>query len=109
MISCIGPNNDALILSASDGSEIKRFRLPANATSNFGTGWMPDSSAVTLIINDKGASNIWVYPIKRSKPYQLTNFSSGIIYRFALSPDGERLYLARGYPVQDAVLITNYR
>ena len=109
MISCIGPNNDALILSASDGSEIKRFRLPANVTSNFGTGWMPDSSAVTLIINDKGASNIWVYPIKRSKPYQLTNFSSGIIYRFALSPDGERLYLARGYPVQDAVLITNYR
>jgi Tol biopolymer transport system component/DNA-binding winged helix-turn-helix (wHTH) protein len=109
MISCIGANNEAIVTSADNGDEIRRFSFPTNATSNFGTGWLPDSSALTLIINEKAASNIWVFPLDRDEPRRLTNFTSGVIYRFAFSPDGSRLFLARGYPAQDAVLITNYR
>jgi Tol biopolymer transport system component/DNA-binding winged helix-turn-helix (wHTH) protein len=108
MISCIAAKSEAVIVSASDGSEIKRFQLPSNATTNFGTGWAPDGTGLALIINEKEASNIWIYPIKGGKPHRLTSFTSGMIFRFAFAPQTPRLYVARGYPIQDAVLITNY-
>jgi predicted ATPase/Tol biopolymer transport system component/DNA-binding winged helix-turn-helix (wHTH) protein len=109
MISCVGPNNEAAIISTADRKEIKRIRFPANSTFNYGTGWLPDSSAITLVVNEKTASNIWVFPIAGFEPRRLTNFTSAVIYRYALSPDGTHLYLARGYPEQDAELITNYK
>ncbi len=108
-VSCIAASNNILVLSASDGAEIKRMELPANAPMIFGAGWIPDSSGLALMVNEKGVSNIWVYPLTKGKPYMLTNFTSGLMYRFAFAPDGNRLYLARGYPTQEAVLITNYR
>jgi Tol biopolymer transport system component/tetratricopeptide (TPR) repeat protein len=109
MISCMAPRSEVVILSTSDNKEIKRFRYPGNATWNYGTGWLPDSSAVTLGLNEKTASNIWAFPINTDEPRPITNFTSGVIYRHAFSPDGTRLFLARGYPEQDAELITNYK
>jgi hypothetical protein len=38
----------------------------------------------------------------------MTGFTGGNIYRFEYSPDGSHIFLARGYPVQDVVLIKNF-
>lgn len=107
-LSCVTASEEVVIMST-DGTEIERFKLPANSTSNYGIGWLPNSRALGVIVMESGRSNLWSYPLNKGKPLRLTNFTSGTIYRYAFSPDGTRLYLARGYPTQDAVLITNYR
>ena len=108
-LSCVTAKEEAVIIST-DGREIERFKFPLapSTTSNYGIGWLPGSNALGVIINENGYSNIWSYPLTKGKPTRLTNFTSGIIYRYAFSPDGTRLYLARGYPTHDAILITNH-
>lgn len=107
-LSCVTVSDEVVILT-SDGHEIERSKLTPNVTSNFGIGWLPDSSALAVIRLDNGISNIWSYPMGGGKPKRLTNFKDGIIYRYTFSLDGTRLFLARGYPTQDAVMITSYR
>jgi hypothetical protein len=55
-----------------------------------------------------GISNIWSQPIEGGPPKHLTNFKSDLIFRFALSPDGRRLVLARGIQTRDVVLIRGF-
>ena len=111
LISCvhIGDRASIVVASASDGAEIERHPLPVFSTWNFGIGWTPDGSGLVYIGTEKGVSNLWIQPRDGSKPRPLTNFSSGIIYRYAFAPDGSKLYVARGYPTQDAILIKNFR
>ena len=110
LLSCISAEKyDIMIVSAADGSEVERHALPASATWNFGIGWTPDSSGLIYIVTEKGTSNLWIQPRDGGKPRSLTNFTSGIIYRYAFAPDASKLYVARGYPTQDAVLIRNFR
>jgi Tol biopolymer transport system component/DNA-binding winged helix-turn-helix (wHTH) protein len=110
LISCIDNEKlSILIVSARDGSEIERHTLPVFSAWNFGIGWTPDGTGLIYILTEKGTSNLWIQPRDGSKPHRLTNFSSGVIYRYAFSPDGSKLFVARGYPTQDAVLIRNFR
>jgi Tol biopolymer transport system component/DNA-binding winged helix-turn-helix (wHTH) protein len=110
LISCVSLKTpEVVVVSAADGAEVERHRLPVFATSNFGIGWTADGSGLIYIVNEKGTSNLWIQPRDGGKPRSLTNISSGIIYRYALSTDGSRLFVACGYPTQDAILISNYR
>lgn len=74
-----------------------------------GAKWHPDGEHVAYIHQASGVANIWLQPINGGSPTQLTNFTSGMIYNFAFAPDGKRLFLARGYPTRDAVLITGLK
>ena len=110
LLSCISTDKyDIMIISAADGSEVERHPLPVFATWNFGIGWTPDGSGLIYIVTEKGTSNLWVQPRSGGKQRSMTNFSSGIIYRYAFASNGSKLYIARGYPTQDAVLIRNFR
>lgn len=110
LLSCIDYEKAGIVIvSAADGSELERHPLPSFATWNFGIGWTPDGSGLIYIVNEKGTSNLWIQPRDGSKPRPLTNFTSGIIFRYAFAPDGSKLYVARGYPRQDAILIKNFR
>jgi len=108
MLSCIRGGSDAVILTAADGREMESFKLPYGADPNFGAAWKPDSTGLIVTTHEKNViSNLTVIPRDRSKPYNLTNFTSGTIYRFTFSHDGSHLLFARGYPTQDAILIRN--
>lgn len=110
LLSCVDyAKLGVVVVSATDGSEIERHPLPVFATWNFGIGWTPDGSGLVYIVTENWTSNLWVQPRDGSKPRSLTNFSSGTIYRYSFAPDGSKLYLARGYPTQDAILIRNFR
>ncbi len=110
MISCVSSlKPEIVIVSATDGAELERHPLPLSATWNFGVGWTADGSGLVYINNEKGVFNLWILPRDGSKPRALTNFTSGVIYRYAFANDGSKIYLARGYPTQDAVLIRNFR
>jgi DNA-binding winged helix-turn-helix (wHTH) protein/Tol biopolymer transport system component len=110
LLSCISYGNpEILVVSATDGAEVERHPLPVHATWNFGIGWTPDGAGLIYIIQEKGVSNLWIQPRDGSKARSFTNFTSGVIWRYAFGRDGTKLYVSRGYPTQDAILIKNFR
>jgi Tol biopolymer transport system component len=56
-----------------------------------------------------GVSNLLRQPIDGSPASQIANFTSGLIWRHAWSPDGKYLALARGNLAIDAILLTDLR
>jgi len=108
-LACVTDDDkEILIVSADDGSAVRTFDIPVFSTVNFGVRWTPDSSAIVFIHSDGEVSNLWLQPLNGGKPRQMTGFTGGNIYRFEYSPDGSHIFLARGYPVQDVVLIKNF-
>ncbi len=71
--------------------------------------WSPDGRAVIAKSDKGGVGNLWSFPIDGSSPKQLTNFTSNQISNFAISRDGKRLALARGFSNLDIVLIKDFR
>jgi DNA-binding winged helix-turn-helix (wHTH) protein/Tol biopolymer transport system component len=109
MLTCIRSDKPEIeIISASDGSLIQAFKIPVASEWNFGIGWTADGSGLVYIVTENGISNLEVQPRDGGKPRRLTNFTSGSIYRYAFSPDSSKLYLSRGYPTKDVILIRNF-
>lgn len=110
LISCIRYDSpEIVVINAEDGRELESHRFPSSAVWNWGAGWTPDGNSLVLVTNDKGVSNLTGFPRDGRKPHKLTDFTSGYIYRYAYSHDGRRLFLARGYPNRDAMLISGLR
>jgi Tol biopolymer transport system component/DNA-binding winged helix-turn-helix (wHTH) protein len=108
-VSCVHKEKEILILSAEDGSVVRTFD-PVNVPQlNSGARWSPDGQSLIYNVYQKNFSNLWMQPISGGAAHPLTNFSNGIIYNFAFSSDESRLYVARGYPIHDTVLIKNFR
>jgi len=70
------------------------------------TGWTPDQHAVTCIMTQKGADNIWAVPLDGKTPYAVTHFADEKIAWYAWSPDGKQIAVSRGNQSGDAVLMT---
>jgi Tol biopolymer transport system component len=106
-LSCVHGND--LVVLAADGSEIGKYALPPYSRVNFGAKWTPDGKGLVYMRVEKGVGNLWVQPVDGGKPRQLTDFTLGDLYNYAFSPDGTRLFVARGQQISDAILIRNYR
>jgi Tol biopolymer transport system component len=102
---------------AADGSGSPRFLpfIPEDQVpdaSNMGVlpiRWTASGDALTYVRTKDGVSNLWMQPISGGQAKQITNFTSGLIWRHAWSPDGKYLALARGNFSVDAVLLTDLR
>jgi len=68
-------------------------------------GW---ADSVSAIVERDDRRNLWVQPIDGGKSRRLTDFDSGQIRNFAVSPDFKKIVLARGNPAAEAILITNF-
>ncbi len=69
--------------------------------------WMPDSKSIVYIDSKDGVSNLWSQLVKGGPRRQVTNFTTGLIFDFAISRDGKQLILARGSVNSDVILINN--
>jgi len=107
-ISCVW-DAQIFVISSEDGRLLKSFRGTPFPILNIGSRWTPDEKGLVYIASVKGSANLWVQPLDGKSPRPLTDFVDGDIYNFAYSPDGSKLYLARGYQVRDAILIKNPR
>lgn len=93
-----------------DGAGAEKWISPAthlNVQSGF--SWSPDGRAIIVKSDDRGVGNLWSQPIDGGPPKQLTNFTSNLIFSFAISRDGKQLALSRGYATLDVVLIKDFR
>ena len=68
--------------------------------------WSPDGRSISYGRSDSGVGNIWAMPLDGGKPVQVTHFSSGVISRFAWSPDGKQLAIVHGKATSDVVLFS---
>ena len=98
-----------LLIPIEGGAPLKTLNLPDGVSPGTGLEWMRDGKALAYVDTRNGVSNIWSFPIDGSPPRQLTNFKSDLIFRFALSPDGRQLVMARGSQTRDVVLIRDFR
>ena len=108
-LSCVYNESQIVVIAAENGTVFKTFETAKTPQLNCGARWSPDGKSLVYIVRQKKFSNLWRQPLDGGAPEPLTNFRDGDIYNFAFSPDGARLYVARGYPIRDAVLIKNFR
>ncbi len=107
MISCIA-GEFIRIISFETGETLKSFKAVGVPVLNSGSRWTPDGQNLVYRVFEKDVVNLWLQPIAGGEPRVLTNFSYGHIYNFSFNPDGSRIYLARGNPVRNAVLIKDF-
>ncbi len=90
-----------------EGAVLQRFfTLPYSAYTR-SLSWYPDGKSITYIDTHSGVSNIWSIPLEGGEAKQLTHFTSGLIFKYSWSRDGQNLAVARGQETSDVVLITD--
>ena len=90
------------IVPITGGKPIKTFEQPLRGLMC----WTADSQS--LLHLDENLMNIWRKPIFGSgSPEQITDFKAELMRRFAISPDGKQLLLARGATETSIVMIQN--
>jgi TolB protein len=92
-----------------DGPPTRLIDLPPAMGSLGLLRWTRDGRALAMVETHDGVDNIWSTPLDSRSHEQLTNFSSGQIFAFDWSPDGNRLAVARGSLSSDVILINNFR
>jgi Tol biopolymer transport system component len=102
-----------------DSGEVQNiYNLPQGASLGHEAGekvaWTKDSRSILFLLAKNGVSNLWAQPVALPgktpvPPRQITNFSSNMIWSFALSPDGNEMIFARGRRVGDTVLISHFQ
>lgn len=92
-----------------DGPPARAIDVPPAVSSTGLLRWIPDGRALAMVETHDGVDNIWSNPLDSKSHEQLTNFSSGRIFAFDWSPDGNRLAVARGSLSSDIILINNFR
>ena len=100
-----------VVLSAETGAQETQFDIPLTLdAAGHSVSWMPDSRSIVISDRRSGVPNLWALPIfLKGKPEQLTHFTSGTIWNFQWSPNGNKLAIARGSNDSDVVLLTHTR
>jgi len=103
------------LLPVEAGKQLNQeYILPIQIENPFSTHmplvrWSPDGRSLTYTDTRDNISNIWSQPLSGGPPKQVTNFTSGRIFSYVWSRDGEEVVVARGSERSDLVLIANFR
>jgi len=94
------------VVRTDDGSPVQSWavQLPRYHPRRF--RWSPQGLVWQFLRSEGGGFNIWEQPITGGTAKQLTRFTSGRIFGFLESPDGNRLVMTRGSLSHDVVLLT---
>jgi len=96
--------NKIAIMPFSGGAPLKTLVASVNFR-DAGLGWTADNKAIVYADARDNADNLWTLPVEGGPAKQLTNFDSGLIFSFQLSPDGKQVVLSRGTQTDDVILI----
>jgi eukaryotic-like serine/threonine-protein kinase len=75
--------------------------------------WTKDGRAILFVETQNGVSSLWAQPVgapgaAKASAKQIMIFGPGLIWSYAISPDGNQIISARGGPITDAVLLTHF-
>jgi DNA-binding winged helix-turn-helix (wHTH) protein/Tol biopolymer transport system component len=105
------PGTRFAIFPADGGAPMRLIDLPGAAVYGAAGSPLlaPDGRSVEYIVTDRGVSNVWEQPFDGGARHELTRFTSGEIFDFNWTRDGNTLLLTRGEVSSDAVLISGLR
>jgi serine/threonine protein kinase/Tol biopolymer transport system component len=89
---------------------------PGMAIGNAGgniLAWTKDGRAILFVESQNGVSSLWAQPVgapgaPQASSKQIMIFGPGLIWSYAISPDGKQIVSARGGPITDAVLLEHF-
>lgn len=100
--------NRIAVLPLTGGAAITTLPVPVSFR-DVGLGWTADSKSIVYAEArgnaDNSADNIWSVAIDGGDAKQLTNFTSGLIFAFQMSPDHKQIALSRGTQSDDVILL----
>jgi Tol biopolymer transport system component len=99
------PQSKISIVPVGGGDAKYAFSAPRDASE---LRWSPDGRGVQYLTTKSGATNVWEQRLSGGAPRPFTNFSSGRIFDFSWTHDGNQLLLAKGELTSDVVLISNF-
>ena len=75
--------------------------------------WTKDGRAILFVETQNGVSSLWAQPLGapgalKASAKQIMIFGPGLIWSYAISPDGKQIVSARGGPITDAVLLKHF-
>jgi eukaryotic-like serine/threonine-protein kinase len=113
MLLCIYMQTDTgpweiAVIPAEGGAPLRTFKITPAMYYEAGLRWGPGGQSYTYVDNRDGVSNIWMQPLNGESPKKLTSFTSGQIFRFDWSRDGQMLAVDHGIVINDVVLISNF-
>jgi eukaryotic-like serine/threonine-protein kinase len=87
--------------------------LSAGTTGGSTLTWTKDGRAILFVETENGVSSLWAQPIgapgvSKASAKQIMIFGPGLIWSYAISPDGKQIVSARGGPITDAVLLKHF-
>jgi serine/threonine protein kinase/Tol biopolymer transport system component len=103
------------LVPAEGGAPTQVIDMPKELDFRFppiGFGWTADGHSIIFPVAQKGVTNLWIQPLgapgsKPATPHQWTHFSTNSVSRFAISPDGKQIVIARDSSTTDIVLMTH--
>lgn len=95
------------LLPVSGGPPVKLFDLPPGISPYGHIQWTPGGKSLT--VSSPSITKIWMQPLDGSPAKELIDFQSDSVWRFAWSPDGSQLAVARGSTISDVALISHFR
>ncbi len=102
------PLSKLAIVSARTGETVKTFDAPGAIYRESCLRWSPDGKGLQYLLTKGDVTNIWDQPISGRPPHQVTKFTTGRIFDFNWTADGE-LLLSRGEVSSDVVLLSTLR
>jgi Tol biopolymer transport system component len=93
------------VIAVEGGQPVKTFAIPRSFAQVI--RWTADSHALTYLVTRAGVSNILRQDLEGNAPTALSDFKTGVIFRYDWSRDGKHLVMARGSMTSDVVLIKN--
>jgi len=91
------------IISTDGGAPLKTFPAPDASQLE----WSSDGKSIDYVETREGVGNLWRISLDGRSPKQLSDWQQNLVFRFAWSPDGQRIACARGVRARDVVLIEN--
>ena len=75
--------------------------------------WTKDGRAILFVETENGVSSLWAQAVgapgaPKALAKQIMIFGPGLIWSYAISPDGKQIVSARGGPITDAVLLKHF-
>jgi Tol biopolymer transport system component len=95
--------NRIAVVPFEGGESVKTLNVSVGFR-DVGLGWTGDSRAIVYADGRDNADNIWSVSIDDATTRQVTNFTSGLIFAFQVSPDGKQIVLSRGTQTDDVIL-----
>lgn len=95
----------SLYVAPFDGKTLGESRQIVKNLNSNQYKWSPDGKSVLFTNLSEGNTDIWRLNPIDGKTSKITNFNLEAIVRYAVSPDGKKIYLVRRSTTQDIILI----